>query len=690
MCMDDFSNYIRTDSRKALITSIEEYMSVPDILFDHWIKISDFNNSFGFDLFYPIRKINLKNGECAYIGIKTKRIEYTDDNKKSQIRLTTTSNLLGDSFKRNFHLEGRLILFEYDGEKCDEEWDEESFYYRYCGDYYLSKLEMNSLEKNWSLMFSTDPNDYVWKNKKDKDKYDEIEEIIKREDSVNYHIAEWIEDRLSGAGKLKGLLPDFNMEEFKKTDAYYLKINETLFHEMLNLDDRNSNTKKLLLHFKRTVENKDGSLVYEFDAKTREMMEVDSEFYGNKEYVDLVYKPYYYQVFFKYPKNLLDNIPEQLKDMKDNNNYWFEVPVIILKVETNDNSTCIGKLSFAASDYESKDIIVAWDKVVKSINTNNALTVPQNQIISGQTINDYCNTNNDDWADKLKTTLDSIFAGKNNTRSKIDITINRIGEANFIYCKGNRISFAFDFGIPTDDNIVNQAGDCDYTFISDPQYSYHPKLVIISHWHEDHIKGLFLLGKDFWNDRDVLFLAPEFNDPCASESAKKLVNYLRTTGQLIEISNYGKEIYKVGSENILFQGNGDKNNKDDPNPKGLLLQLRHTLLTGDCIAEFWPDNYGVGNKFDVIVLPHHGSWDCVKGGHVSGSLSSSTKKINLIACSGFNNNSNHPNLWIRRNLKRRFNSYDFTLRCTNIKNPWRVYSEREKYNYNPKFTYADA
>ena len=688
--MDDFSNYIRTDSRKALITSIEEYMSVPDILFDHWIKISDFDNSFGFDLFYPIRKINLKNGECAYIGIKTKRIEYTDDNKKSQIRLTTTSNLLGDSFKRNFLLEGRLILFEYDGEKCDEEWDEESFYYRYCGDYYLSKLEMNSLEKNWSLMFSTDPNDYVWKNKKDKDKYDEIEEIIKREDSVNYHIAEWIEDRLSGARKLKGLLPDFNMEEFKKTDAYYLKINETLFHEMLNLDDRNSNTKKLLLHFKRTVENKDGSLVYEFDAKTREMMEVDSEFYGNKEYVDLVYKPYYYQVFFKYPKNLLDNIPEQLKDMKDNNNYWFEVPVIILKVETNDDSICDGKLSFAASDYESRGIIVVWDKVVKGINANNALTIPQNQIISGQTINDYCKTSNDVWAKKLKTLLDSIFAGKNNTRSKIDITINRIGEANFIYCKGNSISFAFDFGIPTDDNIVNQADDCDYSFISDSRYPYHPRLVIISHWHEDHIKGLFLLNKDFWNDKDVIFLAPEFCDQNASESAKNMVNYLRTTGQLIEISNCGKEIYKVGNESVLFQGTGNQNSMDDPNSKGLLMQLKHTLLTGDCIAKFWPDNYGVDNKYDLIILPHHGSADCVDDDRIINSLSLVTNEIKLIACSGFNNSYFHPYRKICDELKEKYKSYDFTVRCTNILNPRAKIPFRKKLNYKLPLCFNDA
>ena len=665
------------DSFGDLIDFLQPFQNDNNHSYDEkWISASDFNTFFDFKEFYPLRIVKLNNGDKAYVGIKIKRVKYAVDSNgtinENTILVETAENIMSDSFKREFVFDGKVLLFDYDHDDDDDIWEDDSLRYSHLGCYYLSKEPYKTKNsKQWILEFSKDKKQTIWHGKNTKKIYDALEENARNYDDKYFPIAEKLEKYFLNEINEHELPIIDNISEFKNSDAYYFKINESLFHKMLNLEDEPTGCKTILLRFKerRKVKSSEFDELI-FDAKTPEMVKTDSSFFENKKYYDLIYKPYFYQVCFS---SRPSDIPHTIKDKMENHpEYWYEIPITFTNKNKQSDNNCFLIISSAASSYKSKDIIADWTKMDNPRKIHTYTAVKQKQLIKNESINDYCKSHNDNWAVNMKSALDNIFIqkGSANKKSRIDLKIYRIGQGNFIYGQGNNIKFAFDFGIPSDKDIKKQ-GDSNYDFIS--YCGYHPKVVIISHWHEDHIKGLFLLGNSFWNDKDVMFLAPDYETQEKSGIADTLVKYLRTTKQLVEISNCGGEIYKVGSDCLIFQGKEHKNKKkkEKPNPKSLLMQLKHTLLPADSVAEYWPQSYGNGNKYDTIVLPHHGGKDSVAKGHINKSFFVGSSKIKVFLCCGFNNQWEHPLIQTFTDL---YNAYGgnkdmFEIECTNIQNP---------------------
>lgn len=218
------------------------------------------------------------------------------------------------------------------------------------------------------------------------------------------------------------------------------------------------------------------------------------------------------------------------------------------------------------------------------------------------------------------------------------VHVLRVGEASANHCftKNTKTHKCyFDVGLPADQNMLTDEG---LKFLEDKIVKGYfakngPEAVILSHWHNDHIKGAFTM-KDV---AAMVWLAPVFQiiPKTNSESVNRLVCYIYSKKKLANIQAAQNPIYVCG-DFALYHGVGNT-----LNDKGFMLQLNSTLLPGDCQFNFWPQGFAKTKfKYKNLIFPHHGANMKDKNNRIDCLENSCDTKV--IVPTGYNCSYGHP------------------------------------------------
>lgn len=217
--------------------------------------------------------------------------------------------------------------------------------------------------------------------------------------------------------------------------------------------------------------------------------------------------------------------------------------------------------------------------------------------------------------EELKKEFDEIFLNSGTNR----IRALSVGQANAVLITNDNGLFAFDYGLCNSE--LTEKGD---KKIDDAAIGYrngdqelwrnNPKKIIISHWHSDHYLGLFSLDRKFYKGRNAGRVIAPMSRTETSFVEKRLVAYLLKNNMLTCLEAVH------GSFRRAYRGKDCKaymvrcprpvGKNYDMNNDCVVLQIGHTLLTGDCDYSRWPEQYGLINgeaAVTNIIVPHHGS-----------------------------------------------------------------------------------
>lgn len=245
--------------------------------------------------------------------------------------------------------------------------------------------------------------------------------------------------------------------------------------------------------------------------------------------IDSLYKPYYY-AFDQYDIKNVDNSLQQMLKEKNNKGYkWFQATIRLADREESEINISMkalrGNLCFSASQYEIKNIFIEDIKDDMNIELRKQIEAVDHspQITSGV-------------VDVSKNNVLNSLNGSFDTDSFV--RIYNVGQANCLYIHlkkwGREQRIFFDVGRPADrvNGIVNK--DLSKTGISKSFKciaSCSPKMVILSHWHKDHVQAAQTLGMVAYYKQRCEWIAPIPNED-AIESYKRLINYLMIRGMI--------------------------------------------------------------------------------------------------------------------------------------------------------------
>lgn len=382
-----------------------------------------------------------------------------------------------------------------------------------------------------------------------------------------------------------------------------------------------------------------------------EMLDVDIDYFKDtKNSKDDYYSPYVYEFLVDDSKEI-KKIDKLIKENSYIKNNWLQVKLIANNNSelTDDMIYVNGILIFSASPFE-----IEKHKLVFSSNIN----------MVNQDIDNKIKKLNELWERFYKNI--TLLVGeelKNEYKKIIDkkydsLTVYNVGQGNFVYLHANNNYYkvAFDVGIDI---------KCDN--YNDNIEKLLPDAIILSHWDLDHILGIKLL-KD--NVMSISWLAPDIKEleGKSSLSARRLAAYLAKNEKLCMISKdfNNKNVFK-GKYNELYKGSGTGKYSTINNNHGLLLKLCmngfDVILPGDCEYSAWPQKISFfKNKYDVMVLPHH-------GGSMLKKINKDVKPYMLgIVSYGEGNNYKHPSGDMLLFLKDYYNCDVIgTVKCKYIK-----------------------
>lgn len=289
---------------------------------------------------------------------------------------------------------------------------------------------------------------------------------------------------------------------------------------------------------------------------------------------------------------------------KNNKGYkWFQATIRLADKEESEinisTKALRGNLCFSASQYEIKDVFVEDIKDNMNAELRKQIEAVDHfpQIVNG--IVDVSKI-------KVLNSLDGFFDAKSYVR------IYNVGQANCLYIhlkKWNREqTIFFDVGRPKDK--VNGVANRDFSKKGISKSfkcisSCSPNMIILSHWHYDHVQAAQTLGMVVYYKQMCEWIAP-VPDEKAKEAYKRLINYLmiREMIKFIDQRNVSPSgVIANKGEITLYQGQGTA----DLNKSSLILKLKNTVLAGDCTYQYWPDTLKMDiDKIENLIVPHHG------------------------------------------------------------------------------------
>lgn len=330
------------------------------------------------------------------------------------------------------------------------------------------------------------------------------------------------------------------------------------------------------------------------------------------------YRPYYYELVAHLTDEELERFNNQINHLKTISefndqkgwSFWF-------KAKLKEKQACgpndyRGILHFGGSEsYANELVFTSFEPVSTEFN-----------IMQNKTYKIKINPNKRACVKYLH----SFFG---NT-SKYKAEIFNVGQANCIYIEGTNLNqnFFFDLGRPNsgfyDWNTKKYVKNIDLfpgtTVQNNLSYisTLNPKCIIISHWHLDH----FAAYKDL-NDYGVnsVWILPKIISKKDIKSANRLLNYLVVNHVTVYYLNSSGKIFDNGVVQLLSSISA---RNDDPNSRSLMLRIKDTVFSADCLYEFWPDDLN-NNLSDVkrLVVPHH----CSKQNAKTSGLRESNKII---------------------------------------------------------------
>ena len=367
--------------------------------------------------------------------------------------------------------------------------------------------------------------------------------------------------------------------------------------------------KKVYCKYNTVFYEEEGEKNFVFSALTDDMIAMNKAFFTEKgnhrNALDLLYKPYLYELNFDYiPNDFLHDYEEDT---------WYEV--ILTEIRPNKpipSDIMAGHLSFAASPLETKTITAEWKGKLEDNLVKNPKETSLSDIVKTDqsTIDTYCKNQNSGEIDRL---LDELF----NDNDQRLIRVFRVGQANAV-SGWNRSqftkkysSFLFDIGLPEDGHIAwefhkNSIRRDDCFIYDDAELSSQkPNVIFISHWHRDHYKAAYIMNRAIFSNTPSIWLAPKYLVQGRDYYTTLLVRYLVEMKLILFV----EDTYQNSQNTVtLYRVKPPTTRKTpDLNHDCILLELNSTLLTGDCFYSHWPSNFGAGGKIENVIVPHHGS-----------------------------------------------------------------------------------
>ena len=312
------------------------------------------------------------------------------------------------------------------------------------------------------------------------------------------------------------------------------------------------------------------------------------------------YRPYYYELVAHLTDEELDHFNSQISHLKttcefdDNKGWSFWFKAKLKEKQFQEPNDYMGILHFGGSEsFANELVITSFEPVATEFNKMLNKTYKIKNKPNKQACVNYLNS----------------FWGNSNS---FKVKILNVGQANCIYIEdiNSYQHFFYDLGRPNsgfyDWNSRKYLKNSDLQPNSDVQNNldsisgYNPDCIIISHWHLDH----FAAYKDLNNyGVDSVWILPKIVSKKDIKSANRLFNFLVKNNATVYYLNSTGKIYDNGVIQLLSSTSA---NKDDPNSRSLMLRIKDTVFSADCLYEFWPDALK-NNLSDVkrLVVPHH-------------------------------------------------------------------------------------
>lgn len=431
-----------------------------------------------------------------------------------------------------------------------------------------------------------------------------------------------------------------NSERYK--ESFPEKKLDRKFRELLRPFHYFFGSKTIYCKLSRIAEDEEGENEYIFSVINPRMISVDQAFFGDEfnpegktsySIIDLLYKPYIYELSFP-------NVPDFVKEAEEG--VWYEIKIakhdwFLLTVDERKErfgeeegggryngfeaerdlneeelkefrqkyDIYSGRLSYGASPLDIRKVNIRWYKTI-------AISIGKPLDLNDKTVNDYC-------AKQSPVAINNQIKKLFHNDSHRKVIVKRFGQANAIIVKnekknGDKVSFAFDLGLPLDINLEFDADNnvdtvASQIFDSVNLSSFNPQVIFISHWHLDHYRAVYTLNRDVYLGKKAsVWIVPKYMAKNSSSplSTDRLISFLINTKKVLFVDepnkpNYFEEIYNSSSVSLYRVKKDSKLNNDC-----IILQLNQTLMTGDCDYENWVYDCKRTDTVKCLIVPHHG------------------------------------------------------------------------------------
>lgn len=218
------------------------------------------------------------------------------------------------------------------------------------------------------------------------------------------------------------------------------------------------------------------------------------------------------------------------------------------------------------------------------------------------------------------------------TINKIKVRTFCIDQANMSYISlSNKFSFFYDVGYPIFQKINNSRIKRTYNTLK----YYKPDLIILSHFHADHVFGIPYLSNLTYSKP---WIVPDIGGLSINIWILRFLAHVALKGNLYATKNTGLS-KKIFTNIELYKGDGLKHSTTVTNNIGLYLVIKsmcNMILTGDVEYSAMCNQLISTTSFTFMNVPHHG------GDMNYTNLISHQKNGYAYICAGLNNTYGHP------------------------------------------------